>query len=59
MKDPDGKAYVKERIDIANKDGKGWQDYKFTNPLTKKIEPKTTYLEKVDDMIICCGAYKP
>jgi cytochrome c len=58
MKDPDGKAYVKERVEIAKTKGKGWQEYKFTNPVSKKIEPKTAYLEKVDDVIIGCGAYK-
>ena len=26
-----------------------WQDYKFTNPLSKKIEPKSLYREKLDD----------
>ncbi len=26
---------------------KGWQDFKFTNPLSKKIEDKTAYIEKV------------
>ena len=38
--------------------GKGWQNYKWTNPQTKKIEDKTAYIEKVDDMIFGCGAYK-
>jgi cytochrome c len=58
MKDPDGKFYVKERIEIAKTKGKGWQDYKFTNPLSKKVEHKTAYIEKVDDVIVGCGAYK-
>jgi len=58
MKDPDGKFYVKERVEIAQSKGKGWQDYKFTNPMSKKVEHKTAYIEKVDDMIIGCGAYK-
>jgi len=58
MKDPDGKFYVKERIEIAKTKGKGWQDYKFTNPLSKKIEQKTAYIEKVDDLIVGCGIYK-
>ncbi|MBI5057369.1 MAG: cache domain-containing protein [Nitrospirae bacterium] len=57
MQDPDGKFYVKERVEIAKTKGKGWQDYKFTNPTTKKIEPKTAYIEKLDDMIIGCGVY--
>jgi cytochrome c len=58
MKDPDGKFYVKERIEISKSKGKGWQDYKFTNPLSKKVENKTAYIEKVDDVIVGCGAYK-
>ena len=58
MKDMDGKAYVKERIEIAQTKGKGWQDYKFTNPMSKKIEGKSAYVEKLDDLIIGCGVYK-
>jgi signal transduction histidine kinase len=58
MKDPDGKFYVKERIEIAKTKGKGWQDYKFTNPVTKKMENKTAYVEKLDDLIVGSGAYK-
>lgn len=58
MKDPDGKFYVKERIEIAKTKGKGWQDYKFTNPSSKKLENKTAYIEKFDDLIVGCGVYK-
>jgi signal transduction histidine kinase len=57
LKDPDGKAFVKERIEIAKTKGSGWQDYKFSNPTDKKIEPKTAYLEKSGDYIFACGAY--
>jgi len=58
MKDADGKLFVKERLEIAKTKGKGWQNYKWTNPTNKKIEDKTTYIQKVDDLIICSGAYK-
>ena len=58
MKDSDGKLYVKERVEIAKTKGKGWQDYKFTNPVSKKIEQKSAYIEKLDDLIIGCGVYK-
>ena len=30
----------------------------YLNPQTGKEEAKTTYLKRVGDMIICCGAYK-
>jgi cytochrome c len=58
MKDPDGKEYVKERVEIAKTKGKGWQDYRFPNPISKKIEQKSAYIEKVDTLIVGCGAYK-
>ena len=58
MLDIDGKPYIKERVDLAKSKGSFWQDYKFTNPTTKKIEPKSMYCEKTDDMIACAGIYK-
>lgn len=58
MKDKDGKFFVKERVEIAKTKGKGWQDYEFTDPITKKIEHKSAYIEKLDELIIGCGIYK-
>jgi cytochrome c len=58
LTDADGKPFVKERIEIAKTKGKGWQNYKWSNPVTKKIEEKTAYIEKVDEYIIGSGAYK-
>jgi signal transduction histidine kinase len=57
-KDVDGKQFVKERVEIAKRNGKGWQEYKFQNPLTKQVEQKVAYFERVDDVIVLCGAYK-
>jgi len=58
MLDIDGKPYVKERVDLAKSKGTFWQDYKFTNPTSKKIEPKSMYCERQDDMAVCAGIYK-
>jgi signal transduction histidine kinase len=58
MKDADGKAFVKERIEIAKSKGSGWQEYKFTDPLTKKIEDKRAFIERHGDLIFGCGIYK-
>lgn len=58
LKDVDGKAFVKERVDLAQSKGTFWQDYKFTNPVSKKIEPKQMYCEKLDDAVVCGGVYK-
>lgn len=58
MKDTDGKEYMKERIELMKKQTTAWQDYKFMNPVSKQIEPKSMYLEKFGDLIVGCGIYK-
>jgi len=58
LKDVDGKPFVKERLELAQTKGTFWQDYKFTNPVSKKIEPKSMYCEKLDDAVVCGGIYK-
>ena len=58
LKDIDGKPFVKERVELAQSKGTFWQDYKFTNPVSKKIEPKQMYCEKLDDAVVCGGVYK-
>ena len=57
-KDPDGKAFVQERIELAKKGQPFWQDYKFMDPLTKKPEPKEMYCEPLNDTAVCGGIYK-
>jgi cytochrome c len=58
LKDIDGKAFVKERVELAQTKSSFWQDYKFTDPVTKKIEPKTTYCERLEASVVCGGIYK-
>jgi cytochrome c len=58
LKDADGKAFIKDFIDVANNRGHGWVDYKWPNPVSKAIEPKSTYIEKAGDVLIGCGIYK-
>jgi len=56
--DVDGKLYVKERIEMANKQPTFWQDYKFVNPVSKKVEPKQMYCERLENTAVCGGIYK-
>jgi cytochrome c len=56
--DPDGKFFRKDIQKLAKTQGSGWVDYKFKNPKTSKIESKTSFIKKVDDMILLCGIYK-
>jgi len=55
--DVDGKYYIKERLALAAKQESFWQDYKFTNPVSKKIEPKQMYCERLNDTAVCGGVY--
>lgn len=57
-KDPDGREYIAERIQLAKSKGKGWHDYKYLNPVDKKIENKTSYIEVWDGLIFGAGIYK-
>jgi cytochrome c len=56
--DANGKLYRREIIDLAQRKGKGWVDYQYKNPTTGKIEPKTTYILRVDDIVLEAGIYK-
>lgn len=58
LKDIDGKPFVKERVELAKTKNAFWQDYKFTNPVTKQVEPKQMYCERLDDTVVCGGVYK-
>ena len=57
-KDPDGKAFVKERVELAKQQPSFWQTYKFMNPVTKKVEPKQMYCERLAETAVCGGIYQ-
>ncbi|MEG1051889.1 MAG: cache domain-containing protein [Janthinobacterium sp.] len=56
--DANGKKYRREIIELAQKQGKGWVDYQYKNPTSGKIEPKTTYILRVNDVVLEAGIYK-
>jgi signal transduction histidine kinase len=58
LKDQDGKYLIQEMVAIANESGSGWVDYKWPNPLTNKIEDKTSYVEKMGDYFVGVGVYR-
>ena len=57
-KDVDGKEFVKERMELAKSEPSFWQSYKFMNPVTKMIEPKQMYCERLNDTVVCGGVYQ-
>jgi signal transduction histidine kinase len=56
--DNKGKLFRKEIVEKARTEGSGWVDYFYLNPKTGKEEDKTTYLKRVEDLVICCGVYR-
>jgi cytochrome c len=58
LTDVTGKEFGKDIIEAAhNKDG-SWVEYHMTNPTTKKVELKTSYIRKFGDYVVFVGAYK-
>lgn len=57
MKDADGNFLFKTMLSETSKKNSAWVHYKWPNPATKAIEDKSTYLEKIGDLIVGCGVY--
>jgi cytochrome c len=57
-KDPDGKEFVKERVELAKAQPSFWQKYKFKNPVTGNVEPKQMYCERLGETVVCGGVYQ-
>jgi signal transduction histidine kinase len=58
LKDSEGKAMVREFLETAKTKGKGWVEYKWPNPVTKAVDKKSGYVEKVDDVVVGSGVYR-
>ena len=56
--DSDGKPFMKEACEVGRTKGRGWVDYMWANPVTKRNEPKSTYFECVKNICFFCGYYK-
>lgn len=58
LTDVTGKEFGKEIINAARTKDGSWVEYHMTNPTTKKVEVKTSYIRRFDDYVIFVGAYK-
>lgn len=58
MKDPDGKEFIKDGISMANTKNVFSVQYRYTDPVTKKVLPKELFCERLDDYLVCVGIYK-
>ncbi len=57
-KDADGKLYNKEIMETAISKGSGWVDYRWPDPVDRKIEQKSSYVQKEGNYVIGAGFYK-
>jgi hypothetical protein len=57
VRDPDGNLPGIAMQRIGNIQGGGWLEYRWPNPLTKRIELKVAYVLKVDDHTLCGSGY--
>jgi signal transduction histidine kinase len=56
LRDVDGKLFIQEFTRVQET---GWVDYRWRNPQANTVEPKTSFLIRVGDILIGVGAYKP
>ncbi|QLA16906.1 cache domain-containing protein [Desulfolutivibrio sulfoxidireducens] len=59
LKDSDGVEFIRVQTEQAMK-APGWVSYKWTNPTTKKLQDKASYVMAVPGMDVWagCGVYK-
>ncbi len=60
LKDANGKPFIKEMIEIVKTKGSGWVTYVWTNPATKKVQPKKSWVQRVEgtDMYTLSGLFQ-
>ncbi len=58
IEDVDGKKFGEEMLEVAGMDG-AWVDYKWEDPTTGKVEPKSSWVVYHDGFIFGVGTYKP
>lgn len=60
LKDKNGKEMVKEMIQVAASKGEGWVDYAWLNPVTQKVEDKSSWVKRIDGTkyIVAVGVYR-
>ena len=58
VKDPDGNEPNAMIVDTGFSKGQGWVDFKWPNQVSKKIEAKSAYVIRTDDVVCGVGYYK-
>jgi Single Cache domain 2 len=57
LKDVEGNEFGKAIINVAKSQGSGWVEYRMTNPLTRKVGLKRSWVIGVDNYVLLVGAF--
>jgi cytochrome c len=61
VKDASGKEFSKDMVAVAKSGkGNGWVDYEWAHPVSKKVEDKSAYIQRVSgtDLLVGVGYYR-
>jgi cytochrome c len=58
LKDTDGREPIAMGVKVGFETGRGWIDYTWPNPATKKIERKYAYMIRTHDVVCGVGYYR-
>ena len=58
LKDVDGTPFGRNIVEQATVHG-AWVDYKYENPMTGQVEPKSSWVVLHDGYVFGCGIYNP
>ena len=58
LKDVEGREFGKDIIAMAKSEGSGWVEYRMTNPLTKKVALKRSWVIGIGDYVLAVGAFR-
>jgi methyl-accepting chemotaxis protein len=57
-KDVDGKPFVHEMVRLAKaRPEGGWLEYKWAHPVTNQVLTKSTFVQRIGDVVVACGIY--
>jgi len=57
LKDVEGKEFGKAIIAMARTQGSGWVEYRMTNPATRKVGLKRSWVISLGDYVLFVGAF--
>jgi signal transduction histidine kinase len=60
VKDASGREFAVEMVQVARSGKAGWVDYEWAHPVSKKVEDKSAYVQRIPgtEMLVGVGVYR-